>query len=164
MQEFGWLAHYARGGSGMDYNEAQLRKQKWSVANRVVKKAMRHRRAAVQARDSSACGDCTQTLLRMTPGQGMAPDGSAGESPLTKFVHIMLIHGRALEVTASPPSWAWGAATSLHHCRWRKHTGTFSCSVCRASLTSFVLPVRWWQIPCGCSCACSGSSLMRQYK
>ena len=82
VQEFGWLAHYARGGSGVDYNEAQLRKQKWSVASRVVKKAMRHRRAAVQARDSTACGDCTQTLLRMTPGQGMAPDGFAGETSL----------------------------------------------------------------------------------
>ena len=78
VQEFGWLA-LAR-SKGVDYNEAQLRKQKWSAATRVVKKAMRHRRAAVQARDSSACGDCTQALLRMMPGQGMAPDGSAGET------------------------------------------------------------------------------------
>ncbi len=63
----------------MDYNEAKLRKQKWNVANKVVKKAMRQRRAAVQSRDSEACGDITQTLVRMMPGQGMLPDGFAGE-------------------------------------------------------------------------------------
>ena len=78
VQGFGWLA-LAR-GRGADCNEAQQRKQKWTAASRVVKKAMRHRRAAVQARDSRACGDCTQALLRMLPGQGMAPDGSAGEA------------------------------------------------------------------------------------
>ena len=76
LQEFEWLS-YGRGKS-VDYNEAKLRKQKWNVANKVVKKAMRQRRAAVQSRDSEACGDITQTLVRMMPGQGMLPDGFAG--------------------------------------------------------------------------------------
>ena len=78
MQEFEWLS-YGRGKS-VNYNEAKLRKQKWNVANKVVKKAMRQRRAAVQSRDSEACGDITQTLVRMMPGQGMLPDGFAGEA------------------------------------------------------------------------------------
>ena len=112
MQEFGWLAHYARSGSGVDYNEAQVRKQKWSVADRVVKKAMRHRRAAVQARDSSACGDCTQTLLRMTPGQGMAPDGSAGETSLNSFMPWVLVPVRAL-VSLHHHHHGYGARLSL---------------------------------------------------
>lgn len=71
---------HARGKS-IDYNEAKLRQQKWTAANRVVKKAMRHRRAALQSLDCEAAGDCTQTLLRMLPGQGMLPDGSAGGQP-----------------------------------------------------------------------------------
>ena len=62
----------------MEYNEAQLRKQKWNVASKAVKSAMNQCRGALQACDSEACGDCTAALARLTPGQGMLPDGSPG--------------------------------------------------------------------------------------
>ena len=71
----------ARGRKSKSHIEAKLSSPKGVVPNNAGELAVQRRRVGPRCRDSAALGDCTQALVRLTPSQGVLPDGMAGMHP-----------------------------------------------------------------------------------
>ena len=69
---------HAQGRKSTTVNEAKLGRPKGSAPSKAGGLAAQQRRGEARCRNSAALGDCTQALVRLTPSQGMLPDGTAG--------------------------------------------------------------------------------------
>ena len=71
----------ACGRKSTSLKEAKLSKPRSMAPSKAGELAAQQRRGDPRCRDSAALGDCTQALARLTPSQGMLPDGTAGVCP-----------------------------------------------------------------------------------